>query len=213
MQKRLEDMFKLLDLWQQYVDIIYAPEAQIEHLKNLKEQGRMTMGAELGGDFAAGMKANENAFLSKLEEEKVKERLATLFAKDDEAELDEEQANLGSKMNEAYMSVREGATTDTAMSSDGEAKADAGDLKREATSEKASEAPTEAGILSSDEEAGAADTKSPTAQRLFNEEPIFTDEKSRETVEYQFNYDDQQLDKFRERQEDKFDTKQRFDKK
>lgn len=27
MQKRLEDMFKLLDLWQQYVDIIYAPEA------------------------------------------------------------------------------------------------------------------------------------------------------------------------------------------
>lgn len=174
----------------------------------------MTMSNDIGGaDFAAGMKQSENAFLSKIEEEKVKERLATLFAKEDAAELDEEQANLESKMNEAYMSVREGATTDTAMSSDGEAM-DASELRRETSTEKSSEAPTEGGILSSEEEeAAAADTKSPTAQQLFNEAPIFADEKSRETVEYQFNFDDQQLDKFKERQEDKFDTKQRFDKK
>ena len=112
-----------------------------------------------------------------------------------------------SKMNDAYMSVREGATTDTAMSSDGEAQ-DVSELRRETSSEKSSDTSAEPGILSSeDEEATVADTKSPTAQQLFNETPIFADEKSRETVEYQFNYDDQQLDKFKQRQEDKFDTK------
>ena len=44
----------------------------------------MTMSSDIGGaDFAASMKQSENAFLSKLEDERVKERLATLFAKDD----------------------------------------------------------------------------------------------------------------------------------
>lgn len=91
-------------------------------------------------------------------------------------------------MNEAYMSVREGVTTDTAMSSDGEAQADAGELKREAAADK-TDTPAEAGILSSDEEEAVAADANAT-QKLFNEEPIFSDEKSRETVEYQFNYDD-----------------------
>ena len=214
MQKRLEDMFKLLDLWQQYVDVIYAPEAQIEHLLYLKKQGKMTMqGGELGGDLASDLKASENAFMSKLQQEKVDEKLATLFAKDDEAELDDEQSKLDSKMNEAYMSVKEGMTTDTAMSSEGEGH-DASELKREAATPEPAQATSEPGILSSDEEhdAAVADTDAKTAQKLFNEEPIFTDDRSRETVEYQFSYDDQQLDKFKQRQEDKFDTKQRFDK-
>lgn len=29
MQKRLENLLKLLDYWQQYIDIIYAPEVEI----------------------------------------------------------------------------------------------------------------------------------------------------------------------------------------
>jgi hypothetical protein len=37
MKKRLEDMFTLLDLWQQYVDIIYAPQVDIDAMKKLKE--------------------------------------------------------------------------------------------------------------------------------------------------------------------------------
>lgn len=36
-QKRLEDMFQLLNIWQQYIDIIYAPESEINMIKNMKD--------------------------------------------------------------------------------------------------------------------------------------------------------------------------------
>lgn len=39
MQKRLEDMFSLLGIWQQYVEIIYAAEGQIDLLQQVKEMG------------------------------------------------------------------------------------------------------------------------------------------------------------------------------
>lgn len=39
MKKRLEDMFKLLNCWQQYIDVIYAPEVDINFMKILKDNG------------------------------------------------------------------------------------------------------------------------------------------------------------------------------
>ena len=39
MKKRLEDMFALLNLWQQYVDVIYATDAEITLMEQQKIQG------------------------------------------------------------------------------------------------------------------------------------------------------------------------------
>lgn len=41
MQTRIEDMFKLLNLWQQYVEIIYAPENEINILQHMKDTGQL----------------------------------------------------------------------------------------------------------------------------------------------------------------------------
>jgi hypothetical protein len=37
--KRMEDMFTLLNIWQEYVNIIYAPEAEIKLMQTLRSQG------------------------------------------------------------------------------------------------------------------------------------------------------------------------------
>lgn len=39
MQQRIEDMFRLLNLWSEYVEIIYAPESEINMMKILKDNG------------------------------------------------------------------------------------------------------------------------------------------------------------------------------
>ena len=99
-------MFKLLNLWQQYIEIIYAPESEINMLKNLKDNGM------LSGD------AEDLNFASKMENENIDAKLATLFMKEDESELEEDvkQATSKDNMAEPYLSVQEGLTTDTAMS-------------------------------------------------------------------------------------------------
>ena len=38
MQKRLENMFELLSIWQQYVHIIYAPESEINAMQVQKDK-------------------------------------------------------------------------------------------------------------------------------------------------------------------------------
>ena len=39
MKKRMEDMFTLLNLWQQYIDVIYASDAQLSLMEFNKIQG------------------------------------------------------------------------------------------------------------------------------------------------------------------------------
>jgi hypothetical protein len=73
MQKRLEDMFQLLNVWQQYVDIIYAPETEINMLKILKDNGQYNTEGDI----------DDQSFASKMENENIEQRLATLFAKDE----------------------------------------------------------------------------------------------------------------------------------
>ena len=108
MQKRLEDMFGLLSLWQQYVDIIYAPEQEINLLKAMKDTG--TLGADL----------SESNFAARLENANIEKKLAELFATDTSAALDDELDDMASKNAEdAYMSVQEGLTSDTSITSEG----------------------------------------------------------------------------------------------
>ena len=73
MQKRLENMFTLLDLWQRYVDIIYAPEAEINHM--VRQRGS----AE---NAAADIEQSDQGFAAKVQQEEVDKRLAALFSKD-----------------------------------------------------------------------------------------------------------------------------------
>jgi hypothetical protein len=63
MQKRLEDIFKLLNVWQEYVNIIYAPEAEINFLKTLKDNAIYNP--------QAGTEADELSFASKMENENI----------------------------------------------------------------------------------------------------------------------------------------------
>ena len=101
MRKRLEDMFRLLDLWQQYVDIIYAPQADIDVLKQLKDTGRYT------NDIGENALLDQDlSYAAKKKEEDIKQRLKTLFGKEDADEVDED-------LDLAYKSVFEGQTTDT----------------------------------------------------------------------------------------------------
>jgi hypothetical protein len=97
MKKRLEDMFRLLDLWQQYVDIIYAPQANIDTLKKLKDQGRYTVD---GGESVIDQ---DLSYAAKLKEEDIKQRLNTLFGKE---ELDADKVD--EDLDLAYRSVLEG---------------------------------------------------------------------------------------------------------
>ena len=98
MQSRLDQMFKLLDLWQRYVDIIYAPEAEIDILiKNRTSKD----------PHALQQEQNEQSFAAKLQEEEIEKRLAALFQKDVETKED-------------YESVEEGMTTDTSITTEAE---------------------------------------------------------------------------------------------
>ena len=107
-QKRLDDMFQLLNIWQQYIDIIYAPESEIEMLKNMKDAG------QLGAD---GSTLDDVSFANKMENEHIEERLAILFAKDEEELVDEKQ-KIDDNLQDPYLSVNEGITTDTSMTTD-----------------------------------------------------------------------------------------------
>jgi len=68
-------VFSLLSLWQKYVDIIYAPEGEIDLLKQLQEEG-----GEFSSPAHAGGIADAH-FANKLKSETDEERLKTLFAK------------------------------------------------------------------------------------------------------------------------------------
>ena len=95
MQSRIEDMFKLLSLWQQYVEIIYAPENEINMLKNMKDSS-----------IYSGVNDDVN-FANKMENQNIEAKLATLFMKEDISELEDEVEQASSKKNmaEPYLSA------------------------------------------------------------------------------------------------------------
>ena len=115
-QKRLEDMFQLLDLWQQYVDIIYAPETEINVLKTLKDQGLLSNQGQGSID--------DISFANKMENENIEQRLSILFAKEED-ELSDQEKVIEDGLQDPYQSVNEATTTDTAMTTDAEGAAQA----------------------------------------------------------------------------------------
>lgn len=80
-QKRLEDMFQLLDLWQQYVDIIYSSEAEISVMKSLKDNGQLSNQGSI----------DDITFANKMENENIEQRLSILFAKEEDDLNDEDK--------------------------------------------------------------------------------------------------------------------------
>ncbi len=136
LQKRLEDMFQLLSLWTQYIEVIYMPESEIHVISAIE---KMEARPE---DTAYGVKAQESD---------VKHRIHTLFS-DEKREGDED--DLEEQMKEDYETVNEGMTTDTTEAP--QAAVRRGEFA-EATADSAKGAEAESGvqeegILSSDEE-------------------------------------------------------------
>lgn len=117
MQKRLEDLLRLLDSWQQYVDIIYAPEIEMNFMKVLKDQGQYSLDEEDRAGQLSGA-ADELSFAQKMQNEDVERRLRTLFSKQEEDELDRDQKSVSKEVDDAYMSVNEPMTTDTPLTSE-----------------------------------------------------------------------------------------------
>lgn len=103
-------MFQLLNIWQQYIDVIYAPESEIEMLKNLKDAGQLSQ---------EGASIDDITFANKMENENIEERMQILFAKD-EAELSDEKQKIDDNLQDPYLSVNEGLTTDTSITTDHE---------------------------------------------------------------------------------------------
>ena len=155
MKKRLEDMFKLLNCWQQYIDIIYAPEADMNFRKVLKDSGMYTMDPSDAESRQAGA-PDEMSFAMKMQNEDVERRLQTLLARGDEEELEKEKKNVAREVDEQYLSVNEAMTTDTPLTSEVEDK----DMKRSSVESEADAASNkaqkmlkqQAGIASSSED-------------------------------------------------------------
>ena len=81
LQKRLEDMFQLLNLWTQYVEVVYMPESELHVLHTIEKlQSR----------------AEESSFAFRQEDDDIKRRINTLFgsSKDEQAAKVPGEANI-----------------------------------------------------------------------------------------------------------------------
>jgi len=81
------------------------PEHEIGQLKIMREN------EEMDGDI------DDLTFASKMQSENIETKLKTLFAKD-EAALDGETDKVKQDIDDPYLSVNEGLTTDTAVTTD-----------------------------------------------------------------------------------------------
>ena len=98
LQKRLEDMFQLLSLWTQYVEVIYMPESDIHILSAIE---RLDARPE---DTAYGFRTQSND---------VKSRINSLFSDKSEEAKSLDEDDFEKEQKEDYETVNEGLTTDT----------------------------------------------------------------------------------------------------
>lgn len=117
-------MIELLNIWQQYVDVIYMPESETRYLHKMVE------------DDQVDSMVNSSA-LDRLQQRDTNEKLANLFGKKEEEEA----------VDAAYRTVEEGQTSDTT-----EQEVDLSEDKEETISAEKEENAIEEGILSSDGE-------------------------------------------------------------
>ena len=92
MQKKLENIFELINAWQQYIDVIYMTEIDVKLLDAVQDD--------------ASYAVNRMGHQKRVEEQNVKEKLNLLFGKD--KIIDEKESSQA-----AYETVKEGETTDT----------------------------------------------------------------------------------------------------
>ena len=66
------------------------------------------------------------------------------------------------------------------------------------------------GIQSEDEDGIGSDQEKPerASSTEFNQSPIFKTDRVKDDVEHQFNFDDQDIDRYSEKMQSKFDEKQ-----
>lgn len=153
MSKKLEGIYKLFDLWQSYIDIIYAPEVEVNMMETMKKEGLLSHNASFGED---NLGSDEWSFSRKMQNENIETKLAALFSRNDEDEINEDIENIKSKIDDRYETANEDMTTDTPITSEGE-----GAQEMRTTEESAAEVASakankilkqQAGIVSSDEE-------------------------------------------------------------
>lgn len=107
LEQRLEDMFKLLTLWQKYVDVIYMPETEINLLNQIKPED---------------IYPEEDTFLQQQEHQELSERVQSLFGKPAEQDSEAAEKKELPKKHEpdAYKTVEEAPTSDTSAESENE---------------------------------------------------------------------------------------------
>jgi hypothetical protein len=102
-QKRLENMFELLNSWQQYVDVIYMSEAEATLMATLQ---------------SSDVRPDELSYKNRKEQQEISERLNTLFGKESEIAPESKAAAAKIKgdqdQDQNYETVEEGITSDTA---------------------------------------------------------------------------------------------------
>lgn len=199
MQKRIEDMFQLLNLWQQYVLVIYAPEAELAML------------CKGANDPDQEFDPVEMTFSSKVEKETIEERLATLFANEKDSS---QAAEYKEEEGDAYMSVNEGETTDTSATTEveemkEERKPDVmSALKQEIHPEEKIEEMENEGIQSSDEEAASTEAAKGKPLNSFNEERMFDNYKAKDASAHGFNFGEEHMDNYESNLKAKLDERQ-----
>jgi len=147
MQKKLENIFELINAWQQYIDVIYMTEIDVKLLDAVQDD--------------ASFAVNRMGHQKRVEEQNVKEKLNLLFGKD--RAIDEKESSQA-----AYETVQEGETTDTTTT----AWEDFGtDNEAQKVENKARHAVKEAkasvdGIQSSDDEGNKAQVEAVAEPRV-----------------------------------------------
>jgi len=69
-------MFQLLNIWTEYITIIYQPEADINVHSHLKSKGKNVWAASTDDDL-------KSTLASKIQSENIEEKIQSLFAKED----------------------------------------------------------------------------------------------------------------------------------
>jgi len=153
MSKKLEGIYKLFDFWQSYIDIIYAPEVEVNMMETMKKEGLLSQNDSMNEDHLG---ADEWSFSRKMQNENIETKLAALFSHVDEDDIGDDIEKIKSKIDDRYETANEELTTDTPLTSEAEGSQEMRDTKESAAEVASAKAnkilKQQAGIVSSDEE-------------------------------------------------------------
>ncbi|CDW75094.1 UNKNOWN [Stylonychia lemnae] len=216
MQKRLEDLFNLVSLWSQYVDIIYMPDAEIDIIDAVNK---------------TEARPEDDSFASKAEAKDVKNRMDILFGRDTEGKRSKKSV-IANGEEDPYETVNEGVTTDTteateknfkrttAFDDDDNLAAKRDLMQDEESTPQGKKGEVEEGILSSDEEQIQSKSdplinnpnqrhnisKTISSFQDESQKQLFKDDKEKEVIEMNYNLADQDLERYKAKLTNKADV-------